>query len=51
MLASWMTFAHFGMSALICAANSSGGTAAGSKPIAAIRAFISDVATALAISR
>jgi len=38
MPASWITFAHFGMSALIRA--SSGGTAEGSYPIAAILSLL-----------
>src|SRR6266508_2430144 len=51
MPASWITFAHFGMSALIRALNSSGGTAEGSYPIAAIFSLRSGDATARAISR
>src|SRR5215831_6842263 len=51
MPASWITFAHFGMSALIRALNSSGGTAEGSYPIAAIFSLRSGEATARAISR
>src|ERR1700732_3599469 len=51
MPASWITFSHFAMSALIQALNSSGGTAAGSYPIAAIFALRSGDATARAISR
>src|SRR6516162_933746 len=51
MPASWITFAHFGMSALVRALNSSGGTAEGSYPIAAIFSLRSGDATARAISR
>src|SRR5262245_10394885 len=51
MPASWITFAHFGMSALIRALNSSGGTAEGSSPIAAMFSLRSSDATARAISR
>src|ERR1700719_3949869 len=51
MPASWITFAHFGISALIRALNSSGGTAEGSYPIAAIFSLRSGDATARAISR
>jgi hypothetical protein len=51
MPASWITLAHFGMSALIRALNSSGGTAEGSKPISLIFSLTSGVAIARAISR
>src|SRR6516165_9457661 len=51
MPASWITFAHFGMSALIRALNSSGLTAEGSYPIASIFSLRSGEATARAISR
>src|SRR5258708_12465766 len=50
MAASWITFAHFGMSALIRALNSSGGTAEGSYPIAAILSLGSGDATGRAIA-
>jgi hypothetical protein len=49
MFASRMSFAHRGMSSLMRAANSSGGTAAGSKPISTIFCFISSVPTARAV--
>src|SRR5215831_15846302 len=54
MPASWITFAHFGMSTLIRALNSSGGTAEGSYPIAAIFSLRSGDATdarALAVQK
>jgi len=50
-LASRMIFPHFGMSASIRAANSSGVTETGSKPIVSIFCFTSGSATIRAISR
>src|SRR6516165_2417801 len=51
MPASRMTFPHFAVSVLNCAAHSSGVLPTGSKPSVAIRSFMPGSAIALAISR
>src|SRR5262249_3122482 len=51
MPASRMTFPHFAVSVLNCAAHSSGVLPTGSKPSVAIRSFMAGSAIALAVSR